>query len=151
MLGGDFYGNRILDAAELARQGLVPKVFVSGPLGFYGFHENELAVPYAVRKGYPESLFIGLPHDATSTREEARTVIPELRRRGVHVLDIITSDFHSRRAARVFRSVAPDMEIAMVTVPTPRFDPHHWWTDREGRKTVFAEWTKTVADWMGGL
>ncbi len=36
VLAGDGEGNRILKAAQLARQGYVSKILVSGPSGMYG-------------------------------------------------------------------------------------------------------------------
>ncbi len=58
MLAGDGYGHRILRAAELVRQGLAPTVLVSGPEGLYGYYESELAIPFAVERGYPRSWFL---------------------------------------------------------------------------------------------
>ena len=36
VLAGDWYGNRIVKAGELVRDGYVPAVLVSGPAGVYG-------------------------------------------------------------------------------------------------------------------
>src|SRR5262245_41427739 len=80
VLAGDARGNRILKAAEIVKQGFAPKVLVSGPDGVYGLHECELAIPYAVKAGYPESYFVHLENSARSTREEARVTVAELRR-----------------------------------------------------------------------
>ena len=69
VLAGDYYGNRILRAAELVKQGYVPNVLVSGPHMLYGFHECDLAIPFAVKRGYPESWFIRAPNETRSTRD----------------------------------------------------------------------------------
>ena len=50
VLGGDFYGRRILKGAELVREGYIPAVLVSGPPGFYGMHECDLAIPFAAER-----------------------------------------------------------------------------------------------------
>ena len=71
VLAGDGEGNRILKAAQLARQGYVSKILVSGPSGMYGLHECDLAIPFAVKAGYPESYFLHFENDARSTQEEA--------------------------------------------------------------------------------
>jgi uncharacterized SAM-binding protein YcdF (DUF218 family) len=149
VLAGDGYGNRILAGADLARQGLVPKVLVSGPLGFYGFHEDELAIRYAVDRGYSPQFFVGVPMEAHSTREEARKWVPIFRRMGIKSLDLVTSDFHTRRAGRAFRDAAPDIRIRTVCVGYALFETAQWWKQREGRKMILLEWTKTVTDWMG--
>lgn len=153
VLAGDYWGDRIETAARLIRRGYIPQALVSGPPGFYGYNESDLAIPFIVRQGYPAADFIAFPHDAHSTEEEARVVLAELRRRNVHSYLLITSDFHTRRAARTFRYVAHSMgyQPAMRTVAAPDrlFHLDRWWQWREGRKTVFMEWTKTLAFAVG--
>jgi uncharacterized SAM-binding protein YcdF (DUF218 family) len=145
VLGGDWFGNRILEAARLARAGYAPYVLVSGSDYLYGNYESDMAVPFAVKHGYDEKMFIKLLQPVTSTMEEAQAVVPELRRRGVKRLIVVTSEFHTARAGRIFRTVAPEMEIRMVAAPdTLHWD--NWWTDREGRKTFLYEWLKTMAN-----
>ncbi|HKW96942.1 MAG TPA: YdcF family protein [Bryobacteraceae bacterium] len=148
-IAGDPYGHRILKAAELVKQGYAPQILVSGAPGFYDLHENDLAIPFAVRRGYPAQWFIPFPHEAHSTDEEAQAIIPELRRRGVRRVILVTSDYHSRRALRTFRKYGPDIDMRMVAVPDPHFNPHGWWRSREGRKIFFLEWSKTLASLAG--
>lgn len=149
VLAGDGYGGRILKGAELVRQGFAPRAFVSGPPGFYGSHECDLAIPFAVNRGYPESIFVPLPHEGRSTREEARLTLPELRRRGVRKLIVVTSDYHTRRAGVAFRAAGGDMNVRMVAARDEVFEADRWWKTREGQKCVFFEVTKTLADWVG--
>jgi uncharacterized SAM-binding protein YcdF (DUF218 family) len=149
VLAGDFYGHRIVEAAELVRQGFVRKAFISGPRCCYGLAESELAVSFAVRKGYPPDYFIQFVHNATSTQEEAEVVIPELRRLGAQSFLLVTSDFHTRRAGRTFRRLAGGLEMRVIATPDEFFRPDSWWHNREGRKTVYMEWSKTVASFLG--
>lgn len=153
VLGGDYYGRRIRKAAELARAGYVPAVLVSGPPGFYGVHECDLAIPFAVRQGYPAEWFIPLPHSALSTREEAGIILSELRRRSVRSFLLVTSASHSGRAARIYRAAARAMgggpAMRVVAVPDEFFRPDSWWHTREGQKTAFLEWCKTFATAVG--
>lgn len=149
VLAGDWTGARILEAAGLSRQGLAPVVLVSGPPNFFGRFESDAAIDYAVRNGWPRSLFVGIPHDADSTATEALRLAPELRRRGVRKLLVVTSDFHSRRAGRIWRATAPEMEIRVVTARFRDFDPSRWWTRRQWQKIFLDEWEKTVANWIG--
>lgn len=149
VLGGDGYGNRIIKAAELVRQGYVPLVLVSGPPGFYDEHESDLAIPFAVKRGYPKSWFVPLPMDAHSTREEAVVVLRELRRRGVRRFIVVTSDYHTCRAGRIFKSFAPKAEFRVVAAPDEFFSANGWWKNREGRKIFALEWLKTVGSWLG--
>jgi uncharacterized SAM-binding protein YcdF (DUF218 family) len=149
VLAGDSSGNRILTAAEVMRQGYVRKVVVSGPGGDYGLHECDLAIPFAVKKGYPESYFEHAEHSAHSTVEEARAVLPQLRSDGYRRILLVTSDYHTRRAAKVFRDAAPDLTFFVVAAPDPYFSAGGWWHNREGQKTFLTEWEKTVARWIG--
>jgi uncharacterized SAM-binding protein YcdF (DUF218 family) len=149
VLAGDYFGNRILTAAELVRRGLVPKALVSGPGDVYGMHESDLAVAFAVRHGFPESYFLPLPNNSTSTASEADAVIPELRKLQAHRIEIVTSNFHTRRAGNIYRSRAGDLEFHMVSSPDPYYSADGWWKNREGRKTFLVEWEKTIATWLG--
>jgi uncharacterized SAM-binding protein YcdF (DUF218 family) len=149
VLAGDFLGNRVLKAASLVRDGYAPKVLVSGPPGVYGYFESDLAIPFAVKNGYPESYFLNFKNQAHSTMEEARASVPELRRMGVQKVLLVTSNFHTRRSGRIFRATAPDMTFYVVAADDPSFSPKGWWKSREGRKTFVMEWMKTVAEWVG--
>ena len=104
---------------------------------------------FAVQRGYPESFFIPFPNSALSTREEGAAIVPELRRRNLHNIDIVTSDYHTRRSGLIYHALAPDLDIHLVAAPDPYFAPGGWWRNREGQKTFVQEWTKTVANWLG--
>jgi uncharacterized SAM-binding protein YcdF (DUF218 family) len=149
VLAGDSWGYRILTAAQLARDGFVPKVLVSGPDGNYGLHECDLAIPFAVKHGYPESYFVHVEHSARSTVAEAKAVLPVIRQMGLKRIIVVTSNFHTRRAGRIFRRLAPDLTIMVVAAPDKNFTADGWWHDREGQKTFLVEWEKTLANWVG--
>jgi uncharacterized SAM-binding protein YcdF (DUF218 family) len=153
VLGGDYSGQRIEKAANLVRQGYVPAVLVSGPAEkMYGFSECDLAIDYIVRRGYPRAWFIAFPNPALSTRAEAGYVLPELRRRGVRSFLLVTSDYHTARARRIYLAMERAQGGAWfrtIAAPAPHFTPDGWWRDREGQKTVFFEWSKTIATALG--
>lgn len=149
VLAGDFSGNRILTAGDLVRRGFAPKALVSGTSGEYGLHETDLAIPFAVRHGYPESYFVALPNDARSTKAEADEVLAALGTWHAHRVDIVTSNYHTRRAGNIYRAKAPGLEIHMVAAPDVYFTPDGWWRDRDARKVFLMEWMKTVATWLG--
>jgi uncharacterized SAM-binding protein YcdF (DUF218 family) len=146
---GDYFGNRILTAAELVRRGLAPRALVSGPSGVYGQFECDLAIAFAARHGYPESYFLPFPNESRSTASEAEAVISQLRKLHAHRIEIVTSNYHTRRARSVYRSLAQDLEIRVVAAPDQYFSPDGWWKSREGRKIFLVEWEKTFATWVG--
>jgi len=149
VLAGDPYGNRILRAAELVKQGYASKVLVSGPGGIYGLHECDLAIPFVVKHGYPASWFIPVPHNAHSTEEEGQDILPVLQELRAHTVLVVTSDYHTRRAFRTLRAQWPGIDIHMIAAGDQFFSPYGWWHTREGRKTFLLEWTKTFATAAG--
>jgi uncharacterized SAM-binding protein YcdF (DUF218 family) len=148
VLAGDANGHRILKGAELVRQGYAPRVIVSGPAGYYGSFECDLAIPFAVNSGYPKSYFVPFPNPAHSTRDEAAAAATELRGLGAHRVLLVTSLYHTRRAAGDFRAAAPDLTFIVVAAPDEYFTPDGWWHNREARKTLLIEWMKTGATWL---
>jgi uncharacterized SAM-binding protein YcdF (DUF218 family) len=149
VLDGDGTGSRILTAAKLVRDGYAPKTLVSGASANYGLHSCDLAIPFAVKQGYPEAYFEHLESSARSTEEEARFAVAALHARKIHRVLLVTSNYHTRRATGLFRKQAPDIAFIAVAAPDEYFSPGGWWHSREGRKTFLYEWEKTVATWMG--
>lgn len=149
VIGGDYLGNRVLRAAELAREGYAPRVLVSGVGFMYGRHESDLEIDFAVRRGYPRDMFIPFYYAALNTRDEARADIAEMRRRGVNKYLLVTSIYHSARASRVFRREGRGMEMRSVPSDDPWWANGEWWRNREGRKIWLTETLKTGADYLG--
>jgi uncharacterized SAM-binding protein YcdF (DUF218 family) len=153
VLAGDAWGNRLTKGAELVRQGYVPRVLVSGPPAFYGINEADAAIHFAVLKGYPAEWFIPLYHTGLSTAAEAVAVLDALKQRHIHSALLVTSDYHSARARRIFltaeRRRGGGPELRVVTSGDRFFSAAGWWHNREGRKTAFLEWTKTLTSVFG--
>jgi uncharacterized SAM-binding protein YcdF (DUF218 family) len=102
VLAGDYWGHRLFKGAELVKQGYVPLVLVSGPPGFYGVNEADAAIQFAVGKGHPAQWFIPLRHTALSTRDEAIVVLDALKQRNIHSFLLVTSNYHTARARRIY-------------------------------------------------
>jgi uncharacterized SAM-binding protein YcdF (DUF218 family) len=153
VLAGDMFGRRIMKGADMVKRGLVPVAYVSGPDELYGFTEDYLAIQYAVQRGADAKWFIGMPNQANSTEEEASQILPELNKRGVRRLMIISSNYHTRRAKRIFTKVAARSGYAMrfqtVAADDALFNPDHWWKSRPAQKIVLLEWTKTLTEPFG--
>jgi uncharacterized SAM-binding protein YcdF (DUF218 family) len=153
VLAGDAAGKRIEKAAQLIRAGYAPAALIDGPEGQYGFNEAELAIPFIVKEGYPKEWFIPFPMNAHSTREEAGLVLEELRRRHIQSFLLITSDYHSGRARRIFlgeeKKEGYQLSFHTVASPDKYFRADRWWWHRESEKTVFMEWSKTISTALG--
>jgi len=144
VLGGDEFGTRIIKAAQLATTGYAPYVLVSGPFSLLG-HESDETIEYARRKGYPSSLLRPLTHELSSTRSEAALIDDYLRANGANKILLVTSNYHTGRAARLMRKYSPRLWVIPVAAPDPSFAPDRWWKTRDGRKVFLLEWLKTAA------
>jgi len=145
VLSGDGSGNRILKGAELAREGFAPAVLAANGGSRYSRTDSQLAIEFAVQHGYSRDLFIETNWSAQSTAEEARHTIGMLRSRGVQTVILVTSPWHTARAGRIYRRLAPELTFYLVGSE----DPHWRLMDREGRKSFFLECAKTIAGFLG--
>jgi uncharacterized SAM-binding protein YcdF (DUF218 family) len=143
VLGGEFYGPRVLKAAELASQGYAPKVLISGP-PYRGRPEGEFAIEFLAQRGYTTKSFESFGHRAHSTIGEAIALRRELIRRGVKRVILVTSAYHSRRAKIVLQLVCPGIDFISVPAPDPHYHPDLWWQDETSRRYFFSEWRKLL-------
>jgi uncharacterized SAM-binding protein YcdF (DUF218 family) len=153
VLGGDSYGDRTLKGAELAKAGYAPFVYVSGPPRLMGF-ESDDEVLYAEQKGLPATLFreVHLPATAAeSTRTEARYLGKYLRDQGVKSVLLVTSNYHTKRAVKLWRQENPNLQVAVVPSVDPGnyFTADGWWKTRPGQKMFLLEWMKTISVDLG--
>lgn len=148
VMGGDEYGTRIIKAAQLAEAGYAPYVIVSGP-PILGEHESDITIHYAESKGYPASLFHPLTNDCNSTRSETAFIGKYLKSQGIHKILLVTSNYHTRRAAYLMRLQNPWLWVVVVPAPDRYFTADGWWKTRGGQKTFFFEAIKRVATWLG--
>lgn len=151
VLAGDFFGLRVLKGGELvSRDKLAPVVLVSGPGHVYGVSEAKLAIDLAERAGYDRRLFEALPFDYFSTEQEAQVISNELVKRGVVRVIVVTSNYHTGRAGRIWRRYAAGkFGVQMAAAPDHDFVPETWWQNREGRKKAFYEWMKLMTGPLG--
>jgi uncharacterized SAM-binding protein YcdF (DUF218 family) len=153
VLAGDSWGYRLTKAADLVRQGYVPRVLVSGPPGYYDVNEADAAIHFAIARGYPAEWFIPLHHTAHSTREEALAVLDALKQRKIHSFLLVTSNYHTARARRIFLHVERQRgggpALRTVASGDRFFNTANWWRYREGRKIAFMEWSKTLTAVLG--
>jgi hypothetical protein len=84
-----------------------------------------------------------LRHSSHSTAEEAQALIPLLHSFGADTVLLVTSSYHTRRAASVFAHLAPKgMVFLPIAAPNPIFAKG--WGDREAAKLWLLEWSKTL-------
>lgn len=141
VMGGDFWGPRVIKAAQLGKAGLAPLVLISGP-PYKDRPEGEFAVDLLVSNGYPREQFAVFSHNQRSTIGEVLALKTELARRGAHRVIIVTSSYHSRRCAILFRLFCPGIQFVSVPAADPHYQPQEWWKNDSSRQLFFSEWTK---------
>jgi uncharacterized SAM-binding protein YcdF (DUF218 family) len=148
VLGGDENGERILKAAQLQRDGFVPLILVSGP-PYLDRNESDYTIPFALRHGFPNGHFEGVPNRADSTRSESKILGTYLHNHGIATILLVTSNYHTKRAKRLMQIANPKLTIAVVPALDPNFDPNCWWQTRSGQKMFVNEVAKTIAMELG--
>lgn len=147
VLGGETReGDRVAHAVQLYKRGLAPLLVVSGtPMGFRT-HEAEVMQRHAEFLGVPAERILAVKHNAESTREEADIVVPVLRGRGLKEVILVTSNYHTARAKRIFTKAAGPSGPTFLASPVPEnnFEPEGWWMTRRHAKTFVYEAIKTV-------
>jgi uncharacterized SAM-binding protein YcdF (DUF218 family) len=149
VLAGDGSGRRVAEGLRLLQADVAPRMLVNGSYSLYEARECDLGRAYAVARGGDPEAIEAFCMDADSTLDESRILDLELRSRHVQHAIIVTSDFHTARAGRIFRkSTSGDVRYSFAASPTPGFDPNSWWRSRPGREIVVIEWIKTINSWL---
>jgi len=157
VLGGD--PSRALEAADLYRQGLAPKIYLSAPVRELGLRrldeagvvaprEEELTRRALVARGVPEAAIDLLGRDLRSTAREARAAAERLSSVPGALL-IVTSPYHVHRARMIFRDAMPERELRVVASRYEPF-PAAWWRNQAAARDVVLEVAKTAYYLAGG-
>ena len=146
--------DRILWGADLYRQGMAPRLLLTREVEAPGLAElrkrglelperSDINLTLAQELGVPRDAIDVVGRPASSTISEISSLLPELRRLGVHSLLLVTSKTHSRRAAAIFRALAGG-EFSLRVCPTPydTFSAEDWWRHREVARRVITESAK---------
>ncbi len=140
---------RTQEAWTLFQEGRFENLILSGPRVFRTHHESEFSAEFLVSKGFPKDRIFQLPNEATSTAEEAVVLMQQARLLEIDTLLIITSDFHSARAQRIFNKLSGgNPVIRFHGATTNYFDAKAWWSSRQSTETWVIEWIKTLASAM---
>ncbi len=149
--------DRILHGVDLYRAGLAPVMVLTREVEWPGLAElrsrgidiperYELNREIARQLGVKDDDLVMVDKRVGSTITEIAALLPELRRRGVGSILLVTSKTHTRRAALIFDTLSGG-DIAVRVSPTPYdpFSPDDWWTRREMTRRVLTEYGK----WAG--
>jgi uncharacterized SAM-binding protein YcdF (DUF218 family) len=105
----------------------------------------ELNRSVAEQLGVPSDAITVLERPAGSTYSEAEVVLDYVLQRGYRSLLLVTSKYHSARAARIYRFLAAD-RVAIIARPAREddFQPSGWWRDRPSTRRVVIEYQKLL-------
>jgi uncharacterized SAM-binding protein YcdF (DUF218 family) len=156
--------DRALAAADVYKQGLAPKVFVTReeiPHG-YGLlqqrgvsypESRDLLVMALKAQGVPESALVISDVPVKSTEEEAAVVTGFMEENHYRSIILVTSPIQSRRAWLTFRRVIENKETQIFVLPTSYsgFNPENWWANRQYVYDVVLEYEKLIYDTLKNL
>jgi uncharacterized SAM-binding protein YcdF (DUF218 family) len=151
VLDGDYPENeRLLYAVGLWREGYAPRIILSAKLADWMSYEDYPAWRYAMKlKELPPDAVFVVGHDADSTKEEAQKLLPYLREYGFKKIIIVTSNYHTRRARKVFEKAwaGSGIRMSVAAAGSSKFHPDDWWKHRTDSRMFFYEFSKTI--WYG--
>lgn len=150
--------DRVLEAADLYRSGVAPRVVVTRerlPRGEISLRARGVRLPESGEQtlaaldalGVPPSATVVLPPRTRSTDSEARTIAHWACARA-RSLVVVTSRYHSRRARLILRqALAPEIRLALRPSRYDPFEATRWWNDRRDAKAVLSELEKLTHYW----
>jgi uncharacterized SAM-binding protein YcdF (DUF218 family) len=150
------YPDRILEAAALYREGAAPRLILCREpenAGFRRLAELGVRVPklyelnrtVAEQLGVPSDAITVLDRPAGSTYSEAEVALDYAAAQGYRSLLVVTSKYHSARAARIYRFLAGDrIRILVRPARDDDFQAATWWQDRVSTRRVVIEYQKLL-------
>jgi len=150
VLGGDNrMGDRVRHAAELYHTGWAPWVVLTGTSYRTYFNEVTLMEQEATNLGIPRERLVVLPQGGQSTLEEALALRSVLAEHNWRKIIVVTSNYHTRRARRIFHAVyrRHGTQVLMSAAPDSNFDTRRWWRQRSGRALLGLELLKSIHTW----
>lgn len=145
VLAGDHRGHRVEYGCELWRRGLVKTgpFVVAGGMLYKDLTWAEVMRDHAKRNGVPESRMV-LQDKSETTHDDAQFTLPMLQKRGVKSILLVTSPWHSGRAAKLFRAQAAALGIEVISCPSRDDPPEEWWEDPVASRALVSELLKRV-------
>jgi len=143
VLAGDHTGGRVDRAVALFREGFVPEgpFVISGGELYPGTTWAELMRDRAVAAGVPSERCVLQGRSRTTVEDAAfsKDLLPA----GTRTVLLVTSDFHTARAASEFRALlGPEVEVIPVASPSSWPDP--WWRDPVAARAIATECLKRL-------
>jgi uncharacterized SAM-binding protein YcdF (DUF218 family) len=144
VLAGGNSDVRYWNGVQLLQEGWAPRlmldVFSKGIT--FGNNDIDLARKFVNRTTPGQSTIC--PLILNSTYGEARHIADCLRGTGVKSILVVTSNYHTRRAAEILRKRLPQYHVSIYAADDPYFFGVKWWQTREWAKTTLSEWQRYI-------
>lgn len=128
VMGGDFWGPRVLSGVKLLRDGFAPKMIVSGPVYWNdqipATPEGQLAIARLAEQGIDTKGIESFRINGGSTLDEIDEFGELLLRNKARSVLLVTSNYHSRRACLAFRLAWPTTRCTCIASPDPVYNPY---------------------------
>lgn len=148
------YPDRILEAVETYREGLAPRILICREPDMGGFRRMDalgVTIPrpsdlnrmVAEQLGVPPAAIEVLNRAGGSTYDEAQIVLDQVKRYGYTSVLLVTSKYHTRRAAAIYRFLAGG-QVKIIARPArdDDFQSERWWRDRVSTRRLIIEYQK---------
>lgn len=158
VLRGYRYPSRALYAAQLYKQGYGSRFYISRALVDYqseSLRPHDIFVPtdqeriqsILLQAGIPaDRILMGTDSPGGGTIGEARRVIRMMMRSGFRHATIVTCWWHTRRTAKIYRTVSRDTDLtfSVVSDPADNNQAYQWWRYRYIAVHVLEEFVKLI-------
>ena len=161
--GAPSYVERARVAARLFREGRAPRVILTNDNLRGGWSSEQQRNPFFVERMQEELIRLGvpperievLPETVGSTYEEAMQLRMYASARGLRSVILVTSPYHTRRAAWTFNRVLRESGVSFgLSAPlsgeqsSSSPPPATWWLRPQGWRAVALEYPKFIYYWF---
>lgn len=117
---------RAREAAALYHRGLAPRVVLA-----YDRQRHDAQARALFTAAVPATAIVRHTRPVGNTREELQAAFEYAREQGFRRVILVTSAYHTRRVALIWRQVARGQMPAVVhATPYERFEPYFWWASK---------------------
>jgi glycosyltransferase involved in cell wall biosynthesis/uncharacterized SAM-binding protein YcdF (DUF218 family) len=143
------YQSRAQDALVFYRAKLSKKLLLSSGKG-QEISEAEVVRALLLENDVPASAILVIEKTSKSTAENVQLSAAALKRLSAQKIIFITAPYHSRRAHLTWKKLAPELDVATVTVvDTPGNQPT-WHTSHDMAKVIAYEYLVIAYYWWKG-
>ena len=147
---------RVAGAMGLLRSGRASRALLGVPRESYWGESIPPVARFYLERTYGGDLaaltdFCEIGEDVDSTMQEAQALTPCIQEQHWQSIVIVTSNYHTRRARRIWRKVIhgePNIRIWIDGVTDPEFQ-QPWWRHRQSAKIWLMETSKLVWSALG--